>query len=419
VGVLGTAVVYNHESTGATPGALAIGGDVPAGSQIAIILIRFDGSSTTVSITGLSASFGDVIFLGQTDGFDSNCALAYVEVEDFGSGHTITPTFNENAFYDQRIFGIVFIDGVDTSTEAAWLRDWDVKYSNGVATSTVDTEEGDVVLSGLGNYAQTPPTPADTTSIIAPDGISSIQQRVVILDDAASGTASFSSGDSYGSASAISIISGGSTDTVIEADAESVTISTSSANVSLNKTVSGAVETISVSTFIAAPSLRLNAVAEQISLGTFLSMVSSNRSISAQVESIELVAADATVAAGVAIGVLSEQIQVSSLHATVAIDIAIDAQRESLMLSSLSAQIGLAKNIGANLESLTITPFGATLVIDGGVSAHLEQLTLSTFKAVIDSAVPPILVSGLEYTISGEKIHYTMPVSRLHFTFRS
>lgn len=220
--VLGTANVVNLASTGATPGALPIGADVPDGTLLAVILIRFDGNTDGVSIVSLAASFGAVTILGQTTGLDSNCALAYVVVSSTGAGKTITPVFNSGTFFDRRIFGIVFLDEVDVSEQSAWLRDFDVQWSNGVATATVDTDVGDIVLSGLGNYVQDPPEPADTTTLIAPIGGVDIRHRVVSLDESVDGTASFSSGDSYGSASAISIILSADTPVDEEVDFDAV-----------------------------------------------------------------------------------------------------------------------------------------------------------------------------------------------------
>lgn len=204
MGVLDTAYIINDNVSNA-PGALPLVGDVPAGAQLALILIRFDGNTATVSIDSLESSFGDVTILGQTSGYDSNCALAYVLVDAWGSGHTITPT-TSGSFYFGQVYGLIFLDSVDVSRQSAWLRDFDLQWSNSVATATVDTREGDFVFGGISNWNQSPLTPAGCTSLIDPSGGFEIRQRVVQLDELPDDMTSFSSDDSYGAVAAISII---------------------------------------------------------------------------------------------------------------------------------------------------------------------------------------------------------------------
>lgn len=215
-----------------------------------------------------------------------------------------------------------------------------------------------------------------------------------------------------------STVSGGTT---VDGAVEGIALTTFPATISSDRAISAVVEQISLSTLPSSIALDIgiNAVAEQITLSTFLSAISSDRVILGAIESIELQTHAATISVGSAIAARTEQIQVTTNPALVALDISLDAQLQQIVLTSLSAQIGLAQNIDANLESLTLTTHGATLTLDSGIAAQLEALTLQTFMASISSAVPEFDSPGLQYTLAGDRAHYTLPVSRLHFTFRS
>lgn len=205
----------------------------------------------------------------------------------------------------------------------------------------------------------------------------------------------------------------------IDIGLESMLLDAFPASVSADRSIAGVQESIQLSTFAAGLSLGLNVSSEQISLGTFLSVISSDRAIVGTLESLLLQASPASISTGANIAVQTGQITIQTLPAAISLDVELSAQLQQIVLSGLSAQIGLAKNIEVGLESLTITPFGATVRLDTGISARLEALTLATFAAVIESAIPSIQVPGLEYTIAGDRAHYTLPVDRLHFTFRS
>lgn len=210
-----------------------------------------------------------------------------------------------------------------------------------------------------------------------------------------------------------------SSDRAIAGQPEALTLSTFGAAIATDRAFSAALEQISLTTFAADLSLTLNAVAEQITLGTFLAAVALDQTITGSLESILLQTSPASISTGSAISGQTEQLVLQTQPAQVALDIAISAQLQQIVLTSLSAQIGLAQNIDANLESLVLTAHGATLTLDGGITAQLEALTLSTFTASITSALPEFDSPGLQYTIAGDRAHYTLPVSRLHFTFRS
>lgn len=176
---------------------------------------------------------------------------------------------------------------------------------------------------------------------------------------------------------------------------------------------------IAVSAFQAGIAIGLNVASEQITLSTFLAAVTADRQIVGSLESILLSSNIAAVRLGTSVSAGAESITLQTNAAAVALDIALSAQLESIVITELAAQIKLSTHLDAALQSLTVTPYGAILTLGSGISAHLETLTLTTFGAVISASLPPIESPGLEYTMIGGRLHYTLPVSKLHFTFGS
>ena len=88
------------------------------------------------------------------------------------------------------------------------------------------------------------------------------------------------------------------------------------------------------------------------------------------------------------------------------------------MLSELDAQINLGENLHANVTSLTLTPNGAEIALDNGVSASITALALNTFSATLVAQGAIQARPGIEYTLAGVRVEYSLPVGKLHFSFR-
>jgi hypothetical protein len=208
-----------------------------------------------------------------------------------------------------------------------------------------------------------------------------------------------------------------STDITVSGSLESIQVTENAADIAVDVSLSGSQEQITITENQASLGLGINATTEQITLSEFIASVSSDRAIAGSLETIQVVENIANVAVG--LNATTESILLTENQSTIALDTAVSASLETIVLNELSSQIRLGQNINSNLESITLTENSATLVLDTGISAVLESISLSTLSATITSSAQAPTVPGLEYTMSGEQLHYTLPVNRLHFTFKS
>jgi len=193
VSILGVATASADGST-ATPGALTLSAIVPSGAELAVVFVRWASLADDAELIGLASSFGDVTIIHSTNKSGPSIALAYVEVEDIGSEHTLTPVLS-SAPLSRFVVGVVFLDQIDLSNEAAWLRDWDYELEPRYAlpdtpyVTAVDSAESDIVLAASTYWWDpAPDPPLNTTTLIAPFGGDANDQRVVIVDEPGSPT---------------------------------------------------------------------------------------------------------------------------------------------------------------------------------------------------------------------------------------
>lgn len=138
--------------------------------------MRHDGNQ----ITSISCSFGTPSVISTTIDGGPQCALVVVEVTAFGAGHTMSVTYG-SAGNGNRVWGFVFLDELDLSSQAAWLRD--VSTARTTSVTTIDSETTDTVIIGYGCFGGAPPAePSGTTTICPPFSSVEQDQRVVTLN---------------------------------------------------------------------------------------------------------------------------------------------------------------------------------------------------------------------------------------------
>lgn len=382
VAIIGTATIINDDIS-PSPGALDIGSDVPDGAQIAVIFARFAG--VEAGLTALSSSFGDVTILGNEPSGNSGCALAYVEVDDWGDSHTITPTYGDFTQTPQ-VFGLIFLDGLDVSSESAWLRDFGLNRDGGGGTAsvTIDTEPDDHVLAGLGQWSDTPAAIVGTTTLIAPLTDGNNRHRVVSQNTPSSGTATFSTASSYPSAAALSIIpaDGG---TEVLGVVESLLLSAAPARISSNRSITAALESILLTSLhsTVSSSRAIAGAVESLAVSALPAIVSSNRNIQSALESLGISTLRATVSSARNIVGGTEQIALSALPASILIGATIQGSTEQIALAAYASSVfaGDDSTIAAGTESLSLQTLPASLSL--GLAMQVEQITLGTLLAVI------------------------------------
>lgn len=175
-------------------------GDVPAGSQLALIFVRHDNAV----INSVSASFGSAGVISQRTDGGPRCAIIVVDVSDVGAEHVISLAFSGSG-NGARVLAFVFLDELDTSVQANWLRDYTTVGNT--TSATVDSEPTDLVLVAHGCWdGGVPSQPSGTTTLLAPFNHDNNDQRVVIVDEPSSPTTTSTSSGGNPSAAAVSII---------------------------------------------------------------------------------------------------------------------------------------------------------------------------------------------------------------------
>lgn len=210
-----------------------------------------------------------------------------------------------------------------------------------------------------------------------------------------------------------------STDITVSGSLEAIQVAGNAASIAVDVSISGSQEQITVTENPASIGMVIDATAEQITLSAFVAAISTDRTISGSLETIQVSEFAGSITLGSGLNTSLETITLTENQSTIALDTAISASLETIILNELSAQIGLGQNINASLESLTLTESGAIITLDTGISATLESISLSTLSATITSSTLAPTTPGLEYTMAGSKLHFTLPVNRLNFTFKN
>jgi len=72
--------------------------------------------------------------------------------------------------------------------------------------------------------------------------------------------------------------------------------------------------------------------------------------------------------------------------------------------------VGLGDQVEAFAQAIELTPYGATLTLGTALQANTVQIQVATLRATVQAGVAPITAPGLEFTL---------PISRIHFTFKN
>ncbi len=179
---------------------------------------------------------------------------------------------------------------------------------------------------------------------------------------------------------------------------ESISLSTFGATVSTDRAVAAALESLTLTSNAATVSTdrAVTAAVESITISTSAATVSSDRAIASAVENIALTANPASVALGSNIGAATEAVSLTTNAATVAMDASVAATLEAITITGLSAtvQAGSDNNISAALESITVTINPATVSRDSALAAALESISVTPHQASI--AVGSVIGAALE-----------------------
>ena len=154
-------------------------------------------------------------------------------------------------------------------------------------------------------------------------------------------------------------------DTNVDANTETLTLTTYQAGITLDVNVSANTEALTLATQQATITLDVNVDASTaaLSLATNQSTITYDRNVEASTAALT----------------------VATQQATVSLDRNISATTATLTLTALAASISLGVNVNTNVAALDLQTQPATISLDKDIQTSLETLSLTTYQASIDS----------------------------------
>lgn len=198
--------------------------------------------------------------------------------------------------------------------------------------------------------------------------------------------------------------------TAIGANVTAISLTTHPADASLGETISAAVHSITVTTHPAQVSTGagISAAVQQIVLAPNQATVAQGTSIEAALAQIAVTPHAATIQTGAGITAQAQQIALQAFQAGVELGITIEGSLHQISVAALAATVGLGDQVDAFAAAIELTPHGASITLSNDLQVDSAQIQLAAFRATVTAGVQPLTVPGLEFTL---------PISRLHFTF--
>jgi hypothetical protein len=205
----------------------------------------------------------------------------------------------------------------------------------------------------------------------------------------------------------------------VDATVQSITLTTNPAVVSNAASISVDVAAIVVDTFAASTSAgsAITAAVQSIQLATNQATVLADNEVTAALHAMSFATNQADVALGSLTDADTANFVINALQAGVILNVQLSGALHEMSAEALAASVGLARHVDAFVQNLEFTPNGAVITVEGAISAAVQQLELTTFGAVVTGDATALLAPGLEYTFTDNRLHYTLPISKIHLTF--
>jgi hypothetical protein len=186
-----------------SPGPLSV--TVPSGAQGVIVFWRAAFPESLALTSSFAGAFQDL-----APSADFYVRIQVAPVTGAGS-QTITPVFSDTLF-EGPVFTLVFIDGIDNSEFASWVRDW---ACSGASSQTVDSTEDDLVVAFDNWFTDSASIPVNESgwTSVATQTYNSAGARTRSADSPGASTTTATcqtgAGGDYSGMALISVIAGG------------------------------------------------------------------------------------------------------------------------------------------------------------------------------------------------------------------
>jgi len=209
----------------------------------------------------------------------------------------------------------------------------------------------------------------------------------------------------------------------VNAKTHALTLTTNTATVSLGINVNAITHALVLSNKVVTVNAEnnVNTVTQALTLATKQTIVNAESNVLAKTQALTISTFTATIAAGTVIQATTQALTLLERLAIINAETNVNTVTQALSITTYAATITSTSNnvnVNAKVHALTLVNKSPTVNAANNISVTTDALIITTNVVDISTGVPPTS-EGLQYTINGNRLHFTFDNEKVHYTMKA